>query len=711
MTASYLAKFISFVLLLALVGCSEPDQSAVDGGGDSAVETLDDLAQSEVAADSVAAFDVVLKDAVQDGAVDSAADEVAAIEIASEIGVDVGIDGAEVCADEHKVCAHVFSYNGSGSELSVEVRGSFDGWKKGLALVASGATWSGTVKLPWDGAVQYKFRIVQADGSELWTADSANPDSVDDTFGGKNSLIQSLQCADFSCAAPMTICGIPAKAKAFDWHDAVLYFVFVDRFVNGDPKNDNKNGKVDPAVDWNGGDWKGVQNKIEDGYFANLGVNALWLTVPMDNTDAAQTGDDNKLYTAYHGYWPRDVAKTQARFGSLAELKALVDSAHSHGIAVILDYAMNHVHVDSPVYQAHKNDGWFHPQKLNGKNCTCGSNTCPWDGPAAIYCWFTDYLADFDMNNADARKASVDNVIWWLQQTGADGLRLDAIKHVEGQWLLDLRARLNTDIEPTLQQHVYLVGETYTGDQAFIKTFLDPCAKLDGQFDFPLRAMLAQVTLLRQNKMQDLATFLDKNDGFYGQNALMSTFIGNHDVPRSIHYAQDVPLWNDVWATGKDKNWQDQPQTIVEKSAYERLALAMAIVLTSKGVPLIYYGDEVGMAGAGDPDNRRPMQFDGYNDGQKWLLNRMQSLGKLRGIHPAMRRGKRTTLFIGDNVWAYQLEYGADKVIVALNRGENMEPVDGLPGGQWVDAFTGETVAGSSTTLAARQVRLLVAMK
>src|SRR5262249_18484239 len=151
----------------------------------------------------------------------------------------------------------------------------------------------------------------------------------------------------------------------------------------------------------------------------------------------------------------------------------------------------------------------------------------------------------------------------------------------------------------------------------------------------PLRANLIKAALLKQDSMQSLAGFMDSNQGYYGNGAVMSTFIGNHDVPRTIHFAQDNPLWGDPWDGGKDRNWNNQPGTVAEQSAYERLSVALAILLTNKGIPLIYYGDEVGMAGAGDPDNRRFMQWSNYNAGQSLLLDRVKKLGAFRAAHPA----------------------------------------------------------------------------
>ncbi len=708
--------FPAFLTIL-LLACGSPRQGPA---------VAPDVAKADP---DVVAFDTALPDALPDTLADVPLDSVVDVStgidatpvdtadpvtadvqpVDSDSSADVAPDaGPPVCDDAKKLCGHTFTYKGDGGEFSVELKGSFNGWKQGVALVQSGSDWTATAPMPWNTAIQYKFHVTTSAGAEVWNEDASNPDTVDDTFGGKNSLLAPSTCTTWTCQPLQTICGIPAKADAFDWRDGVMYFVFVDRFVDGNPANNGKNqtpGVADIA-NWHGGDWAGVTQKINEGYFGALGVNVLWLTVPMDNADVAEPGADGKLYTAYHGYWPRDITKTDAHFGSMADLQALVTAAHKAKIQVVLDYAMNHLHKSAPVFQNHQNDGWFHPLQVSNQECVCGTQVCPWEG-AGLYCWFRNYLPDFDFANEAARKASIDNVVWWMQQSGADGLRLDAIKHVEAAWLTGVRQRLLTDVEPGKQQHVYLVGETFSGDQGYIKTFVDPCAKLDGQFDFPLRAKLASVVLLRQGKMQDLEGFLKQNDGFYGSDALMSTFLGNHDLPRTIHLAQDAPLWTDVWASGQEKAWQGQPAPVAELAAYERMALGMTVLWTQRGIPLLYYGDEIGLAGAGDPDNRRPMPWAGYTDGQKWLLARMKALGQARAKYVALRQGERTTAAVSDEAWVYLLTSGTQQVYVAINRSDKTVQIGGLPAQALTDALTGESVTGPQVDLAPRSARIL----
>jgi glycosidase len=619
--------------------------------------------------------------------------------------------GPPMCDPALRRCPAPISYPSSGRERTVEVIGDWapGAWTRGVALTLSGSTWTGAISVPWSKQVLYKFHVVYTDNTEKWLPDPGNPNKVDDGYNGFNSVMAPTTCARWTCASTQITCAGGATG-GYDWRDAVLYFVFVDRFLNGKAQNDAplSVGGLQTPANWQGGDWVGVKQKIDSGYFQSLGVNALWLSVPIDSSESAGIGDDGQLYSGYHGYWPRDLSKTERRLGTDAELQALIDAAHTNGMKVIVDYAMNHVHEDSAIYQQHKNDGWFNPLRQANQDCICGDGACKWEGQYAKTCWFRSYLPDFNFNNAAARDYSVTNALDWIVRFGFDGFRLDALKHIETSWLEDLRRRLTRDVEPMLGSHVYLVGETFTGDRDLLKSYVDPCTKLDGQFDFPLRATLLEKVLMRRGTMGELASFMDGNESFYGAG-LMSTFIGNHDVPRVIHYAEDVARWGDAWANGKDKAWSGQPGTVGGTSAYERVSVAMAILMTSRGVPLIYYGDEVGMPGAGDPDNRRFMQWSNYSAGQTLLLERMKKLGAARKAHVALRRGTRATLGTpGSDTWAYSMTEGSDRVFVVVNRGDGAATVGGLPSGALRDEISGETVSGPSVSVPARSFRVLV---
>ena len=372
---------------------------------------------------------------------------------------------------------------------------------------------------------------------------------------------------------------------------------------------------------------------------------------------------------------------------------------------MIVDYAMNHVHASSPLYADHKD--WFWPND-NGKggNCVCGEG-CAWDGGESKKCWFTDYLPDFNFTNGAARDASVSNAIQWIVDAGIDGFRLDAVKHIEDSWLLDLRARVKSEIEAMTMEHFYMVGETYTGDRDLIKYYVKP-EMLDGQFDFPWRMKVAENLIMRQGSMKDLESFMNSNDGYYG-TGVMSPFIGNHDIPRVIHLAEDTPVWASPWDGGKDKAWAGTPTLPGGTSAFERVTLGFTLLLTTPGASLIYYGDEVGLPGGGDPDNRRFMQWSGYSAGQQLVLDRVKKLTAIRAAHEATRRGTRSTLSVTDDTMAYSMSGGGDTVYVVLNRSDAAQSVGGLPAGSLSDELGGGMVQGPTVMVPARGAMVLSA--
>ncbi len=581
---------------------------------------------------------------------------------------DGGTDGGPTCPPV-PTCTTTLKFKGNAG--TVALRGDFaaDGWTTGITMTKNGDTWEATVPVRDNQIIVYKYVV---DGN--WISDPENSRKSPDGYGGFNSVVRADcdQC--------------PARA-AIDWRDAVMYFVMIDRFADGNPGNNAPVAGVEPPGQYQGGDFVGVTQKINEGYFTQLGINTLWITSPLDNADNANPGSDGHNYTGYHGYWPRDLDSAESKLGTEVELKAMVDAAHARGIQVLIDYVMNHVHTQSSIYSLHPD--WFWPNSNGfGGNCVCGSG-CSWDTDR-LKCWFDPFLPDFNFQNADARKWSVDNAVAWAKRIGIDGFRLDAVKHIETSWLTDVRARINAEV--AFDQKFYMVGETFDGDRGIIKSYVDPNTMLDGQFDFPLRGQVLGTLLHRDGQMSDLAGFLDANDGYYGPGSVMSTFIGNHDVPRVIEQALDTPMFG-PWDGGKNLAWSGQPTLPTSKNPFERLAVAYTLLFTIPGIPMLYYGDEFGMPGAGDPDNRRFMQWSGYTANQSWLRDRLATLAKIRHDHAATRRGTRQTIGVSTDAFLYKMTSAGDTVFVALNRGDAQQPAPNLPAGNYVDLISGMTVS------------------
>jgi glycosidase len=645
--------------------------------------------------------------------------------------------GPPMCPDSLKLCAETFTYPYNG-ETSVELRGSYrtGAWTMGDMMTHVGSVWTVSVEVPWDQPVQYKFYV----NGTTWTTATGQPTTMDDA-GDVNNLAAPITCpADYTCSTPP----VP-PAGVFDWRDAVLYFVFVDRFFDGNPANNcNVNGAETTATsstNYLGGDWAGVTQKINAGYFTSLGVNTLWITVPAKNADdIANAGvvcnggsctSDGHNYSAYHGYWPSDPTQTESCFGSAADLTALVAAAHAKNLKVLFDFAMVHAHTESDVYK--NNPSWFTPF------CQCGDTNDNCGNYDNYTCWFTSYLAHFDFTHSSAARTYSVNAATSLVQTYEnDAFRLDAIKQVDPSWLAALRPQIASQItaKQSPPQRFYMVGETYDfQNRALIASLIDSQTQLDGQFDFPLRIRLVEAMLMRSTQnmltpddlnwsrnappgMTGLQQFMDSNDTYYPSDAVMSTFIGNHDLPRSIHYAeQTLPTWiqndspgNPSAADGKSNSWSGQPALETDPNTYERMANAFAVILTNKGAPLIYYGDEIGLPGAGDPDNRRMMMWSGLSTAQQGLHDRIAALTALRAAHPAMRRGLRTTLDVSEDLWVYELATQAgdpdpDTVYVAINRSDSDLTTTKLPAGL-TEQLTMTPEGSSPVTIPARQTRI-----
>jgi glycosidase len=396
------------------------------------------------------------------------------------------------------------------------------------------------------------------------------------------------------------------------------------------------------------------------------------------------------------------------------------------------------IHTSSPVYTQHMNDNpsWFTPF------CQCGDTNNGCSDYGDYKCWFAPYLAHFDFTNSTAaRTYSVNAALGLVQSYGNDAFRLDAIKQVDPSWLAALRP-LTTAYEARAAdggapQRFYMVGETYDfDDMGYIRSFVNPSTGLDGQFDFPLRYRIVDAVLLRDTSpmlrpaipngspwvfdqpagMAGLASFMDYSDAFYPADAVMSTFVGNHDLPRSIHYAeQTVPSWlggniqSALTTNGAGNAWVGEPPAETDPNAYQRLANAFAVLLTNKGAPLVYYGDEVGLPGAGDPDNRRMMAWSGYTAAQQALYARVKALTAIRAAHPAMRRGTRSTLQVTADLWVYELttlagDPSPDTVYVAINRSDSDLTTAVLPPGL-TELLTSSPATGT-VTIPARETRV-----
>lgn len=493
----------------------------------------------------------------------------------------------------------------------------------------------------------------------------------------------------------------------FSFTDGPMYFAFTDRFRNGDPSNDRPIPGVDPIANYEGGDFAGITQALNEGYFDALGVKTIWISPVDQNPDDAQPGNFGKLFAGYHGYWPAKPRTVQSRFGDLSSLRALTAAAHARGIRVISDLVLNHTHESHPYYQQHGDEGWFHTSNV----CVCSSipaDNCDWE-TRRLDCWFAPYLPDVNWQNSAVAEQLAEDAIYWLQNADLDGFRVDAVKHFEHAGPRALRGALN-EISARTGIEYYLVGETFTGVEGrpLISQYIDR-HELSGQFDFPLYWPIVDA-FGKGGPLSTLDQAVQQSDTGYPDGAKMSVFIGNHDVVRFISTAA-----NQIEADPVAQAWSSTkpPDHVTSQLAFQRSRDALAFALTQPGVPLIYYGDEVGMPGAGDPDDRRMMRFGtALTSDEAALLAAVQKVGQARGSNRGLRSGARFTLATGNDLYVYQRDDDAEPAVVAFNRGSTSQTatltLKGKLAASPARPFT-DVLSGATATLGGAQASLTLA--
>ncbi|MCP4807912.1 MAG: glycosyl hydrolase, partial [Proteobacteria bacterium] len=343
-------------------------------------------------------------------------------------------------------------------------------------------------------------------------------------------------------------------------------------------------------------------------------------------------------------------------FGDEAALEALVDGAHDRGMRVLVDWVGNHVHEQHPYVTDHPD--WFADTPLI---CDDDDN---WNQNPET-CWFDSFLPDVSYDHPDALYAMVDDAVDFALRWELDGFRVDAVKHMTHGAHASLQGLVEQRIEHSSaggDEDFYTVGETFDGDRGLIASYIND-QELDAQFDFPLYFTLRSTFLTGGSSLADLeSSYQSSQDTFSG--SVMSTFFGNHDVERSISVAWEgehgeCPSGSLYEASSPD--WEDP---------YDQMAMAWTWLLTHEGLPLVYYGDEIGLPGHYDPDNRQVMRFPGELSGwEEELLGHVQALGQARLAHPQLAVGERTVWWEGDDAWAWTRVHEGEGMLAAVNLG------------------------------------------
>ncbi len=468
----------------------------------------------------------------------------------------------------------------------------------------------------------------------------------------------------------------------------VLYSLMIDRFQNGNPANDKKlnSEEVLDIVDYQGGDFKGITQKIEEGWFDELGINTIWISpitqnpydawgynaFPEVGKDAegrtlyANKYDPYKAYTkfsGYHGYWPIFITKVDDRFGTDAELHELLATAHKHNINVVLDYVANHMHINSPTLTEHPT--WITDSILPDGRRNFGL----WD-EARLTTWFDVHIPTLDLEQEYVYEPMTDSALHWLREFDFDGFRHDACKHIPECYWRTLTQKMKAEFP---DRHIWMIGETYGSPEllsSYVKTGL-----LNSQFDFNIYHTAIEVFGLNRS-LKDLERIIEESSAVYGAHHTMGNISGNHDKARFISLAGgEMGFWDDHKAIG----WEREVGVGTDSlSAYKKSLLLNVVNLTIPGVPCIYQGDEFGEAGGNDPDNRYMMQFDGYNKYEQDYRNQVRDLIHFRRNSLPLMYGDYLPVLVTDNVLVFDRIYMGEKVRVVINNGTEEVMIDGI---------------------------------
>lgn len=456
-----------------------------------------------------------------------------------------------------------------------------------------------------------------------------------------------------------------AQLDRNDIEKTVMYFMMVDRFCDGDSTNNKplNNKEVLPKADYYGGDLAGILKKLNDGYFQKMGINALWISPIAQNPSDAwgQFKDPETKFSGYHGYWPISSSQIDTRFGNEFILKELLAKAHEQGINVYLDYVANHVHKNHPIYQKH-------PEWATNLYLPDGSlNTERWD-EYRLTTWFDTFMPSLDLENKEVADFMSDSALFWIKNYDFDGFRHDATKHIPESFWRIVSRKMKNDVASPNNRRMYQIGETY-GNPELISGYLGT-GLLDAQFDFNLYDAMLPVFADKNESFNRLVTEQNRSLATYGNHHLMGNISGNQDKPRFISFADGSLNFSTPWLEYKRIGWK---QTIPNKSdtGFWRLALFQSYILTIPGVPVIYYGDEIGMPGAGDPDNRRMMLFDGYNKAQSTLKKKMDELVAIRNNNLALIYGDFNWILNTKDQMIFSRRYFDNLVVVCINKADD----------------------------------------
>ena len=483
------------------------------------------------------------------------------------------------------------------------------------------------------------------------------PITVTDQYGNKFSTTVDVEITD----------RVKKNENDFDWDEAVVYFMMTDRFFDGNESNNTASGTDtygdNPGL-YHGGDFAGVTAKLD--YLQDLGVNTIWLTPIVKNiagvTVTDEGSEDVPYNAAYHGYWASDFTKLNPTMGTTEEFKTMISEAHKRGMRIMVDIVVNHA--------GYGTESTF-ADMLRDKSVSEGD----------IKSWQSG-LPDFATENADVRAKLVEWQTSWMRNYGVDYFRVDTVKHVDSTTWAALK-NSTTEVNPSFK----MIGEYYGAGYASNGSTLGT-GQMDADLDFDFND---QATSFVSGNISSVESFLSSRNTALNNAYMTGQFLSSHDE------------------NGFKASLMNGKQYTEDKATAAAL-VAATLQLTAKGIPVIYYGEEVGLSGLNNypyNTNRYDMDFSKATKDNVTYQHYKNLLSIRNAYTDVFARGSRKVVASSDEE-GYDVvsrSYGGTTLYVGMNIKDTAKevkvPVSLAAGTEVKDLYSGATyTVGSDKTVA-----------
>ena len=478
------------------------------------------------------------------------------------------------------------------------------------------------------------------------------PITVTDQYGNKFSTTVDVEITD----------RVKENKKDFDWDEAVVYFMMTDRFFDGNESNNTASGADtygdNPGL-YHGGDFAGVTAKLD--YLQDLGVNTIWITPIVENVKGVAVTDEGKedvpYNAAYHGYWASDFTKLNPTLGTTEEFETMISEAHKRGMRIMVDIVVNHA--------GYGTESTF-ADMLRDKSVSEGD----------IKSWQSG-LPDFATENADVRAKLVEWQTAWMKDYGVDYFRVDTVKHVDSTTWAALK-NSTTEVNPSFKMIGEYFGAGYASNGSSLGT-----GQMDADLDFDFND---QATSFVSGNISSVEKFLSARNSALNNTYMTGQFLSSHDED-----GFKAALMN-----GKK---------YTEDEATSAALVAATLQLTAKGIPVIYYGEEVGLSGLNNypyQTNRYDMDFSLATEDNVTYQHYKNLLSIRNAYTDVFARGSRTVVASSDEE-RYDViarSYGDTTLYVGMNINDTAKevkvPVNANAGDTVKNLYDGKTYTVSS---------------